>query len=148
MGLNGTRSGRGGAGLGQNHQVGIGLGKDMDLRVPSQQVWTGLITWESLCEQTESQSDSTGNITFLHTTHAGGKYCWITCPEIVVFLWLNTVLQKPTSTDRFVLPILCEILASDYCSNGKMLKFDKEITKGQMLKYVIMNCSCEFLVTQ
>ena len=38
MGLNGTRSGRGGAGLGQNHQVGIGLGKDMDLRVPSQQV--------------------------------------------------------------------------------------------------------------
>ena len=25
-----------------------------------------------------------------------------------------------------------------------MLKFDKEITKAKMLKYMIMNCSCEF----
>ena len=29
-----------------------------------------------------------------------------------------------------------------------MLKFDKEITKAKMLKYVIMNYSCEFLATQ
>ena len=25
-----------------------------------------------------------------------------------------------------------------------MLKFDKEIAKAKMLKYMIMNCSCEF----
>ena len=40
--------------------------------------------------------------------------------------------------------ILCEIPTADYCSNGKILKLDKEITKAKMLKYVIMNCSCEF----
>ena len=46
------------------------------------------------------------------------------------------------------LPILCEILASYYFSNRKMLKFDKEITKVQMLKYIILNCSCEYFTTQ
>ena len=32
--------------------------------------------------------------------------------------------------------MLCEIL--NYCENGKMLKFDKEVTNGNMLKYMIM----------
>ena len=31
---------------------------------------------------------------------------------------------------------------------AKKLKFYKEITKARMLKYVIMNCSREFLTTQ
>ena len=43
--------------------------------------------------------------------------------------------------------ILCEILASNNFSKKK-LKFDKEITEAKMLKYVVMNCSCEFLATQ
>ena len=29
-----------------------------------------------------------------------------------------------------------------------MLKFDKEFTEAKMLKYIIMNCLCEFLATQ
>ena len=29
-----------------------------------------------------------------------------------------------------------------------MFNFDKEITKAKMLKYVIMDCLCEFLATQ
>ena len=37
-------------------------------------------------------------------------------------------------------PILSEIVVSNYSSNRKILKFDK--------KYIIMNCSCEFLATQ
>ena len=47
-----------------------------------------------------------------------------------------------------ILPILCEMLTSDYCSIKQKLKFEKEITKNKLLKYVIMNCSCEFLATQ
>ena len=45
-------------------------------------------------------------------------------------------------------PILCELLISNYPSNRKILKFHKEITKATMLKYVIMNYSCEFLARQ
>ena len=47
-----------------------------------------------------------------------------------------------------ILPSLSEILTAHYSSNRNMLKFDKEITKVKMLKYVIMNGSCEFLVKQ
>ena len=45
-------------------------------------------------------------------------------------------------------PESCEILAFNYCSNRKMLKFNKEITEAKMLNYLMMNYSCEFLATQ
>ena len=45
------------------------------------------------------------------------------------------------------LEILCKILTATYCSNRKMLKFDKEIIKTKMLKYVMKNCSRAFLAT-
>ena len=44
----------------------------------------------------------------------------------------------------FILPVLCEILPSNFCSNGKILKFDKEITKAKMLKYMVVKRSGEF----
>ena len=56
--------------------------------------------------------------------------------KLVEFLCL---CEKPES---------CEILAFNYCSNRKMLKFDKEITETKMLNYLMMNYSCEFLTTQ
>ena len=51
---------------------------------------------------------------------------------------LQTNIGEFSQAILAILPILCEILASDFCSNGKMLKFDKEITIGKMLKYMIM----------
>ena len=45
------------------------------------------------------------------------------------------------------LPILFEIQLI-IVQIEKMFKFYKEITKTKVLKYVIMNCSREFLVTQ
>ena len=65
---------------------------------------------------------------------------------------LNTCLKvhNGVSVSKAILAfllILCEILTANYFSNRKMLKFDKEITKAKMLKYINMNCTCKFLAT-
>ena len=43
---------------------------------------------------------------------------------------------------------MCEILTSNYCSNRNVLKFDKEITKARILKYLMISCSYEFFATK
>ena len=62
------------------------------------------------------------------------RACWeiqSTCGRYASY-W-NAILFIRVFLSWAILPILCALLSSNFCSNRKMLKFDKEITKAKML---------------
>ena len=54
-------------------------------------------------------------------------------------------MKGTTKSGRMNICQLEKVLASNYFSNRKMLKYDKEIAKAKILKYVIMNFPYAFL---